>query len=290
MLFLCSLIAGLLLLATITVERYLQQNNTPEAYQNRRRIRSWWLIFAICTPVFIAGGWWLKVFILLLALRAAHEAFALFHRPLKRQHLCLIIVGGLLLGFIPFRVITDWSMLFWVPIGLLLGNVVGTLYGYTSLALTMGAIFTSLVSLILIGQQQNGDYLLLLLFFLTAGNDVFQYLGGKRFGKHRLAPTISPNKTIQGSLVGLLATMILSLSFFTQTLTMSLSAGLLAGVFLGIAGIIGDLHISILKRRAGVKDSGDWIPGHGGLLDRADSLLLTAPVFGCTMAALIPGK
>lgn len=281
MTFLLTLIASVLLLGTIVVELYLLRNASLETHQNRLRILSWWVIFAICAPIFMIGGWYLSIFIVLLALQSGYEAFGLFKQPFDLRHASLItfIAGSLLL----LVQNPAWQQLFLLlSIGLLLSSLVGAFYRRTSLPLIIAAILLPLISLAVIGQYNNGGYLLLLLFFLTACNDIAQYLGGKLFGNYPLAPSVSPNKSIEGALTGLFVTLLLSLYFLQLGWTYSLLAGLL----LGLAGIFGDLHISILKRHAGVKDSSTLIPGHGGLLDRLDSLLMTTPVFGLLLKAL----
>ena len=117
----------------------------------------------------------------------------------------------------------------------------------------------------------------LLIFVLLWTNDTFAYLTGKLLGKHKLFERISPGKTIEGSLGGLVFTMagIIVYSHYVSWLPMeeAIGMGLIAVVF----GTLGDLCESMLKRQAGVKDSGKLIPGHGGILDRFDSVLFTVP-------------
>ena len=136
-------------------------------------------------------------------------------------------------------------------------------------------------------QHYENSYLLLLLFFLTASNDIAQYVSGKLFGRTVLAPWVSPNKTLEGAVGGFLVTVLLALYFLTQDLTLAWRVAILSGAAISLAGILGDLYLSLQKRRAAVKDSGSLIPGHGGLLDRIDSLLLTAPVFGLLLETQI---
>nr|WP_256602797.1 phosphatidate cytidylyltransferase [Sphingobacterium multivorum] len=123
---------------------------------------------------------------------------------------------------------------------------------------------------------------------LTELNDVFQYLMGKFFGKRKIVPRISPNKTIAGCVGGIGLTIILSnlLGYFLLPFQNFLYFSLF-GLFFGILGFWGDVLFSYLKRKAGVKDTGTLIPGHGGLLDRIDSLIFNAPLFYALIILLL---
>ena len=122
-----------------------------------------------------------------------------------------------------------------------------------------------------------------LIFYLLVTiwlGDTAAYLFGKWFGTHKLRPTISPGKTIEGTIAGLVFGLLGGLgvwSFFLKEI-LSFPHALILGVLLGIVGQLSDLSESIIKRSADVKDSGHLIPGHGGLLDRCDSLIFSAPV------------
>ena len=117
-----------------------------------------------------------------------------------------------------------------------------------------------------------------LLLVLTALNDVAQFIAGKSFGKHCLAPRLSPNKTWQGALGGVMVTSTLALVIGSYWQLASTASLLGLGVTLAIFGIVGDLSLSSAKRQLGVKDFSQLIPGHGGILDRVDSLIFTTPV------------
>lgn len=124
----------------------------------------------------------------------------------------------------------------------------------------------------------GGMGLLIYLLVLTQFNDVLQFCFGKALGRHKLAPQISPNKTWEGFLGGLLGTTLLAYAFSFLTFFNWWQA-LITGALLSVAGLFGDLNISAIKRDLGVKDLGQFIRGHGGLLDRLDSLTFTAVVF-----------
>jgi len=120
--------------------------------------------------------------------------------------------------------------------------------------------------------------LILFLVILTALNDVFQFTWGKLLGKHKITPNISPNKTWEGFIGGILTTGALGALIHFLTPLSALEAGI-TGFVLGIIGFAGDILVSAIKRDLKIKDTDDLIPGHGGAMDRMDSLLLTAPVF-----------
>lgn len=132
--------------------------------------------------------------------------------------------------------------------------------------------------------DERGLSLLIWVFIVTWSTDIGAYFAGRRFGSRKLAPTISPNKTVEGLFGGIIAATILGAAW---ALWAGLGPSLLAlAPVLAIAAQAGDLFESGMKRRAGVKDSGAWLPGHGGALDRLDGLV---PVAVLTAAAQLLG-
>lgn len=133
--------------------------------------------------------------------------------------------------------------------------------------------------LLMIRELPEGNFWLLILTGITAGSDSGAYYSGRLFGRHKLSPLISPNKTIEGAIGGII-TGIAAAALLAQLLLESVPWGfvLVAAVFLGMVGICGDLMESVVKRATGTKDSGTILGGHGGILDRADSILFGAPV------------
>jgi phosphatidate cytidylyltransferase len=125
--------------------------------------------------------------------------------------------------------------------------------------------------------DKAGAWLVIMLMVVTWGMDTAAYAVGKTMGRHKLCPTISPGKTVEGAVAALVAAMALSAAL-GYWLRLPLAHAVILGAMIGIVGQIGDLFESMLKRRAGVKDSGSLLPGHGGLLDRFDSLLFAAPL------------
>lgn len=166
-----------------------------------------------------------------------------------------------------------------------LGNsLIGQIYIAVPLAL---AIRLTLEPTPSSSMTQFNGLLLLAIFIFIWVNDTGAYLVGSRWGKRRLAPSISPKKTVEGSIGGLilvlLSAVILRLLLFTDLSWLHI---LLTSAVVAIFGTIGDLFESSLKRQAGVKDSGKLIPGHGGILDRIDSFLLAVPAVYLLLAVL----
>lgn len=126
--------------------------------------------------------------------------------------------------------------------------------------------------------QVHNRALMFLIFGVVWSADIFAYFGGRRFGKHKLANRISPGKTWEGFYFGLGGTLVVSLPLALFVTGQPLSWCLPVVALTFGAAVIGDLVESILKRTAGLKDSGSILPGHGGVLDRIDSLLAAAPV------------
>jgi phosphatidate cytidylyltransferase len=133
-------------------------------------------------------------------------------------------------------------------------------------------------------RERSGIELLLWVFIVTWSTDIGAYFAGRRFGRRKLAPSISPGKTVEGLYGGIAAATLLGGAWAYAT---HLGVALFAlAPILAIAAQAGDLFESAIKRRAGVKDSGAWLPGHGGVLDRLDGLV---PVAVLTAAAQLSG-
>ncbi len=145
-----------------------------------------------------------------------------------------------------------------------------------------GILYVGLLLSYLVALRLDADRgWLYLAIFATFGSDTAAYFIGRVIGRHRLAPRISPGKTWEGAIAGLFGSVIISLLFTLPTplqLPLSYGQAILLGVLVSIFGQIGDLVESLLKRSAGVKESGNLMPGHGGLLDRMDSIVFAGVV------------
>lgn len=154
--------------------------------------------------------------------------------------------------------------------------------GATAMAVALGAGLAHLAGLLAIeatdAAPAGGSGLLLWLVIVAQGGDVAQFLSGKALGRRKLAPSVSPNKTIAGFLGGIVVASALGSGLGVLLTTHTWVWGAVAGAAVAVAGTFGDLIVSAIKRDRGVKDSGSLIPGHGGVLDRVDSLVLAAPL------------
>ncbi|MGE0199536.1 MAG: phosphatidate cytidylyltransferase [Candidatus Melainabacteria bacterium] len=293
------IIIGLLTLSTLLVEGLKRAKPSGDFQELAQRINAWWVmagffllsmaihpdaalvLFAVMS--FLA----LKEYFTLIHTRMAdHRAllWAFFAIPIQYwwihiqwRAMVIIFIPVYLFLFIPFRL-------------LLTGQTQGIVDAMARIQWgLMACVFCiSHVAFLLITPASamtpgGGRALVLFLVFLTELNDVAQYtfgklLGGRLFGDHRVAPSISPKKTWEGLLGGIITTMALApaLSFLTG---FPLWGSLAAGFIIGVSGFVGDLVMSAVKRDVGVKDSSQLIPGHGGMLDRIDSLTYTAPLF-----------
>ena len=178
----------------------------------------------------------------------------------------LIVAFLLLIGVAVWYVLTPRATI---------GDVAITMFAstYTSLS------FSSLVIIRCSVPGLDGALLCFFIVLSIWGNDAVAYFVGSRIGAHKLAPRISPHKSWEGFFAGLIASMIVwgVMGAFTVA-RLNLWLGLACGLLVGIASVIGDLFESRIKRGVGVKDSGNVMPGHGGLLDRSDSLLFGSMV------------
>ena len=158
----------------------------------------------------------------------------------------------------------------------------GQLSGFTST--TQRVWLAVLCGLLLALMLYSGAVWLLYVMILVWGADSGAYMFGKMFGKHKLAPKVSPGKTWQGFFGGLLTAAVISWAYgMWAHLDVTPTVLLICSVVAALASVLGDLTESMFKREAGIKDSGHLIPGHGGILDRIDSLTAAVPVFACLL-------
>lgn len=182
-----------------------------------------------------------------------------------------------------------WALYALVGLALLIG-----LYEWVTIsrsvpwiaALGLPYLSLSLVGLWQLQQMEQARELVLCLFLMVWAVDIGAYFAGRMIGGPKLAPKLSPSKTWAGLLGGMAASAVVGYLWASVAGALYPEAALLIGAVVGVVAQIGDLGESMLKRRFGVKDSGHIIPGHGGILDRIDGLLLALPVFALFQATL----
>ncbi|HJW07024.1 MAG TPA: phosphatidate cytidylyltransferase [Rhodanobacter sp.] len=258
------------------------------------RIGAWWWMVAILCVCFLLGRVATLVLFALASFFALREFLTL--TPTRRgDHLPLVLCFYLAIPLQYWLIGIDWYGLFAICIpvyGFLLLPAVTALGGDTEsflerttkiqwgLMLTVYCISYAPALLLLHVPGYEGQNLLLLLYLLLVVqiSDVLQYVFGKLFGRHKLAPSVSPSKTVEGLLGGGLSAVAVGAGLWWITpFSLWGSAGM--SLLIVVAGFLGGLALSAVKRSLGAKDWGQMIEGHGGMLDRLDSVSFAAPVF-----------
>lgn len=248
-----------------------------------------WIYIIIVFALGISHPFAMALFVSWIGLQSFFEFSRMYKLPVN------IVISSILIGIAQFYLLFYFNIEHYLLYGSLLGisvllyflvlkSSVKQLYG---LSIALLVCLLSFPHLLWIRNSNNGISAIIFIVVVTELNDVFQYLMGKVFGKNKITPQISPNKTLEGLIGGVFLTIILSniLGYFllkTNILTNSI-----LGLILGISGFFGDIFMSYLKRKTGVKDTGNLLPGHGGLLDRMDSLIFNAPLFFWALLLLI---
>ncbi|EBP0013685.1 phosphatidate cytidylyltransferase [Salmonella enterica] len=288
-----AVIFALLLIATVINGLLVWLRPGKDWRELTLRIRTWWVIIVLFSLALLSPNWLALTFFALVSFMALKEFLTLEpsrqsdRMPLLWMFIAiplnywLIGIGwyGMFVVFIPVYV-----FLFLPARMVIAGDTQGFLRTASQLhwsLMTTVFAFSHVAFLLVLPADgmQTGALLVLFLVGLTEFNDIAQYLWGKSLGRIKVIPKVSPNKTLAG-LLGGVATTALAATVLGPLLTpLSWPMALLAGVIIGVTGFCGDVVMSAIKRDIGVKDSGTLLPGHGGILDRLDSLIFTAPVF-----------
>lgn len=259
------------------------------------RTKTWLYIIVMATIVFVLGKNAAIVAIGFISFLALKEYFTLV--PTRRTDRRVLLLAYL---FVPaqyfwvFHVYYGFFIMF-IPVYALLfiafallltketdGFIksVGTIHwGLMLTVYNLAHLAFLLVMPLTVVAPAGGAGLLFFVLFLTQFNDVAQYCSGKLLGRRKIIPEISPGKTWEGFLGGVVCTTLLAFSLAPYYTPFSMSHAIAAGVLIACLGFVGDITVSAVKRDLGAKDSGNLLPGHGGVLDRLDSLTLTAPIF-----------
>lgn len=259
-----------------------------------QRINAWWVMVLAITVAFFFGRTGMTILFALISFAALREFVTLTHSR-RSDHWVLLGMFGIIIPFQYWLVWTAWYGLFTIFIPVycfLLMPAITALNGDTErflerVSAQQWAVMISvycvshvpaLLTLNVPGFEGRNLLLIAFLIITVQGSDVLQYIFGKLFGRHLLSPSVSPSKTWEGLVGGLVASSLLGalLSFLTPFSPLA-AAGV---AFIAcLMGFLGGLVASAIKRDQGVKDWGHLIEGHGGMMDRADSLVFAAPVF-----------
>jgi phosphatidate cytidylyltransferase len=260
-----------------------------------QRIRSWWIIVGVFTVAMVMSRNVSVAFFAFVSFLALKEYLSIV--PTRRADRRVLFWAYLSIPVQYYWVAEAWYGMFiiFIPVYVFLLlpmrmvvigetkeflHAAGTLH-WGIMTLVFG--ISHIAYLLVLPEANNpiagGAGLVLFLVFLTQFNDVAQYVWGKTLGRHKIIPKVSPNKTWEGFLGGVATTTLLAVLLAEWLTPMVWTVAIAAGVLISAAGFIGDVTISALKRDIGLKDSGAMLPGHGGILDRIDSLTYTAPLF-----------
>ena len=283
-------VAALLLLAPLLI--FITTRAAKSTADKRKelwdRYRSWiWLVLLILIPI-LAGAFWTILAVATLSFLCYRE-YARITGLFRERTISLIVVIGIL--FLTFAELDNWYRLFvalfpltvaLIAIGGLIADQPKGYIQRVGLGVLGFALFGSgLGNLGYMANDWNYRPILLLILCSVELNDIFAYICGHLFGRRKFVPNTSPNKTVGGALGALVLTtpLVAVIAHFIWRDTALDSAIRLIGlgIIISVVGQFGDLMLSSIKRDLGLKDTAKLIPGHGGLLDRFDSLILVAP-------------
>ncbi|HVO13999.1 MAG TPA: phosphatidate cytidylyltransferase [Alphaproteobacteria bacterium] len=289
-------------LAVATVVNVLLRRLKPERDWTElgQRIASWWVMAAVFTAAILLSRVASIAFLGFVSFLALKEYLSII--PTRRADRRVLLWAYLAIPIQYYWVASEWYGMFiiFVPVYmflflplpmLIIGQTEGFLRAigtlHWGLMATVFALSHMAYLLVLPGSEvtkgdgmaAGGAGLLLYLVVLTQFNDVAQYVWGRLFGRSRVIPRISPNKTWAGLIGGFVTTVLLAAALAPYLTPFQPRDAYVAGAIIAAAGFVGDITVSALKRDLGIKDTGSLIPGHGGILDRIDSLTYTAPLF-----------
>ena len=261
----------------------------------RQRVKSWWIIVLLVGGALVLGWQATTVLFAGISFLALREFLSL--APARREDRLVIALTYLTIPVSYTFVFLHLYMFYlvFIPVWVFLATpFIMAMIGQTRGYLTSTAVFhwstvtcvynIGFIPLLMLvprwdAPQAGATGLVFMLLLATEANDIFQYLAGKLFGRHKIVPKVSPNKTWEGFVGGWLLTGAL-IVILGPVYTPLKGVGLwIVALSLPIAGFAGDVTFSAIKRDIGVKDTSGFIPGHGGVLDRLDSLTFTTPLY-----------
>ena len=281
------------LIAAILTRRAADPNSATLNNLNQR-IQAWWVMVALIAVAFFFGKDGMTVLFALISFAALREFVTLTHTR-RSDHWVLLAMFGIILPVQYWLVWTEWYGLFTIFIPVycfLLMPAVTAFQGDTErflerVSAQQWAVMLSvycishvpaLLTLAVPGFEGRNLLLIAFLIIVVQGSDVLQYIFGKLLGRRKVAPLVSPSKTWEGLVGGIATASLLGAGLSFLTPFSPLQAAIVA-LLICLMGFFGGLVASAIKRDQGVKDWGHMIEGHGGMLDRADSLVFAAPIF-----------
>ena len=246
--------------------------------------------------VLVMRGWFAEAVIVVLTLIALDEVYkALEHRGYAICRWGGYVATVLMWPLSRFMGVLDPLLLLVAAMGIsMTGVLLGKRPTFPDAAASLYPLLTCFLPMSMFMMMLNATYglvpgiaLITMAFAIAYACDAAAYFGGRAMGRHKLCPSISPNKTVEGALFGVLGGVLaarLCRAFFVYIFGMPMPgvpAAILLGVLGSLAGQIGDLTASLLKRYSGIKDYGKVLPGHGGVMDRFDSVIFTLIVMYC---------
>ena len=287
---------AVLVIATL-IGFILQQRkgNTTTIENLNARIYAWWVMLFVLLFAFAFGQNGTIVLFFLISFAALREFMTLAYQD-RHDYYALVVCFYLLLPLQYYFIFSEWYGMFsiFIPIyGFLLLPIVASLTGKTDAFLgrsskiqwaAMITIFCishvpALLTLNIEGFEKSQNIqLLIFLIAIVQLSDVLQYIWGKLVGKRKIMPSLSPSKTVAGTVGGISSATLIAMLLAPITPFSTLQAGAI-GFVICLMGFFGGLVMSAIKRDYGVKDWGRMIKGHGGMLDRVDSICFSAPIF-----------
>lgn len=250
----------------------------------KQRIITAICLIAVAVPCVILGGYFFKAFVGAALFISVYEMLHICTRPKIKIYMYIIVALFFIYGFL-----LDQNDLFLASYGIFIYLailLIATIFDETltiertSYIFMMGVLICGGLHALMSLRDVYGFEYLLLLALATYGSDTGAYFAGVTLGKHKLIPRLSPKKTIEGSIGGIILGSVLSICYASYLGIIDSSPILIpACIVLTMSGQIGDLVFSAIKRHFGVKDYSNLLPGHGGILDRVDSILFNALIF-----------
>lgn len=270
--------------------------STPHAVIDNlnARINAWWIMILIIFAAAVLGFYGVIGLFFVISFMALREFLSLLYIR-RGDHLALAACFYVILPLQYFLVAIDWFSMFtiFIPVyGFLFLPILSALLGDTAHFLDrstkvqwalMISVFCishipAILTLDIEGFEDKKLLLMIFLILVVQSSDVLQYVWGKLFGKHKIAPKLSPSKTVEGFVGGVVSASVLGGLLYWLTPFNPVQAVLMS-LLICLMGFLGGLVMSAMKRSMGVKDWGNMISGHGGMLDRMDSLCFAAPIF-----------